>query len=95
MSIWEPLELAFLALVVLPLGNGEYRIMFPQPIKIDVDFVLLAAEQGISLLAEEPNLTLAIGVEGRKGPLLTWLRSLEIIGEADVQFYAESMTERE
>jgi hypothetical protein len=79
--------------IVSPLGNGEYRIMFPKPTKFDMNFILTAGDHKIRVLSTDKNREDVIGVEGEKQTLLSWLRSIGGIDEANMKSYEESMTE--
>ena len=80
--------------VVSSIGNDEYRIMFAQPIEFDgqLDFFSLASIHGIKLLLPGETGEIALGVEGKKESLLSWLRSLDV-DEASLKAYANAMSE--
>jgi hypothetical protein len=80
--------------VVSSIGNGEYRIVFAQPIEFDgqIDFFIIASAHSVKLLLPGGTGEIAIGVEGKKESLLSWLRSLDV-DEASLKSYADAMTE--
>ena len=79
--------------VVSPLGNNEYRITFPKPIKFDMKFFLQAGTHKIRILSPNEKKEMVIGVEGEKETLLSWLRSLGAIDEVNIKSYEEAMTD--
>jgi hypothetical protein len=78
---------------VASLGNGEYRIMWEQPVKFDMKFLLLAGTHNLRVISPDESQEMVIGVEGERETLLDWLRSLEIIDEENMKFYEEAMTD--
>jgi hypothetical protein len=80
--------------VISSIGNGEYRILFAQPIEFDgrTDFFILASVHGVKLLLPVETGETAMGVEGKKESLLSWLRSLDV-DEASLKSYADAMKE--
>ena len=76
--------------VVSSIGNGEYRIIFSQPIEFDMDFFFVASAHSVNLLLLDEKSETAIGVEGKKESLMNWLRSLEV-DEASLKSYSDSM----
>ena len=77
---------------VASLGDGEYRIAWPQPVRFDLKTLFLACAHQISVLSQEEDEDKVIGVEGERETLLNWLRSLEMIDEENMKFYEEAMT---
>jgi hypothetical protein len=78
---------------VAPLGNGEYQIIWPEPFKFDMNFFLLAGTHKIRVLLQDGSEDIVTGVEGERETLLDWLRSLEMIDDANMKEYEEAMTE--
>ena len=79
--------------IVESLGNREYRITWPKPFKLAMNFFLLARSYQIKVVSPEESGELVSGVEGEKESLLSWLRSIEIIDEANLKSFEEAMTE--
>jgi hypothetical protein len=78
--------------VVASLGNGEYQITFPQPIKFDMNFFLQAGTHKIRVLSPDDRSEMAIGVEGEREILLSWLQSVGV-DQDNLKSYEEAMTE--
>jgi hypothetical protein len=79
--------------LVSSLGNGEYRLTFPKPIKFDMNVFLQTGSHNMRLLSPDESRETIIGIEGKRETLLDWLRSLEGVDEANLKSYEESMTE--
>lgn len=77
---------------VVSLGDGEYRITWPQPVRFDLKTLLLACLHHIKVLSQEEDEDQVIGVKGERESLLNWLRSLEMIDEENMKLYEEAMT---
>lgn len=77
---------------IASLGDGEYRITWPQPVKFDLKTLFLACAHQIRVLSQEEDEDKVIGIEGERETLLNWLRSLEMIDEENMKFYEEAMT---
>ena len=77
---------------IASLGDGEYRITWPQPVKFDLKTLFLACIHHLRVLSQVENEDMVIGVEGERELLLNWLRSLEMIDEENMKLYEEAMT---
>ena len=78
---------------VASLGDGQYRITWPQPVRFDLKTLLLACTHHLRVLSQEEDEDQVIGVEGERELLLNWLRSLQVIDEENMKLYDEAMTE--
>jgi len=79
--------------LVSSIGNGEYRIIFPQSTKFDMTAILQTGTHKIRVLSPKGSEDLMIGVEGERETLLDWLRGLEGVDPAVLKSYEEAMTE--
>ena len=77
---------------VASLGDGEYRITWPQSVRFDLKTLLLACTHYLRVLSLEEDEDRVIGVEGERELLLKWLRSLEMVDEENMKLYEEAMT---
>ena len=73
--------------VVAFLGNNEYRITFAEPIRFTLKFLLWAGTHDIRVLTDRDTI-LVFGIEGKRGILLDWLKSLEVVSQRAIDKFA-------
>ncbi|RMD65790.1 hypothetical protein D6817_05415 [Candidatus Pacearchaeota archaeon] len=78
--------------IVESLGDGEYRILFAEPVKFSIKFLLLAGSHNLRVITDNDT-ELAFGVEGKRETLLNWMDSLEIVTREAMDQFAALMVE--
>lgn len=80
--------------IVTSFGNGMFRITWAHPPKLTMKLYLLLRTHNIEVLTDsEGESQLVLGVQGRRDVLLSWLESLQIFNEEELENYKELMTD--
>ena len=78
--------------VVSSLENGEHRIVFIEPFKLTMSFLLLAGSHNMRILSDSDS-EFIFGVEGKKSTLISWLESLKVVTKEAINEFASAMTD--
>jgi hypothetical protein len=62
---------------VINLGNNEFELVYPKPVKMNTGLFLLTGTHDIKVVGNKKG-TLAYSLRGKKEVLIDWLRGLPI-----------------